>query len=617
MLAIILFFSVGLFMLVLTLSLASPKRHKRRISAAQEGMTANHFQVRMPRTSIYLGVMGTIINGFLFSIFFFVEETVEASLLFMFLLFIFYGIIATIRLFLWKLEVTGSQITFRSLLRRQEFSFYDIAMVQQKAQKAFAVKIGDISHIVLWLTSGKKISVSVQAVGYEFLVKRLMERDIPGAKNLKKAETSEQLEGEESPCPQKKVNDKRSVFLCVAQLLLFFLSAIPLLLLYFSETWIFAGAYTAWDILESYRFYYTMFILAFALWFFLQLIGNSIVIFYARRKKSKIRVHLAVAGVLLGIVGLAVAILILPGEGSVWEDMRVIRAEMEAIEEGKLLVTRVNLDLDSTQNPQRSWRLLGAETKTVYRSDLTYEPFFLHFPTTQGLSALREQFRSERYVFYGRSENIRILEMLYTPNLHLVVEINPITGREIPPEADPEADNWRQKHELMVDFPGFHLFDHDLSDTTFFQHIALCDFSFYETGVRVSILNVEEVEQSFQAMIGRVHAMSMYYRIRRFDTVEDLVIWRLDTPPDSSLTGMPPNTIGISENGETALLEWRWEGEHGIHVSLQLLQAVPNRSEIVELEILFVPSHWVAGNYAVFEELSELIGIDLSVFIHA
>ena len=224
------------------------------------------------------------------------------------------------------------------------------------------------------------------------------------------------------------------------------------------------------------------------------------------------------------------------------------------------------------------------------------------------------------------SGEVVILELILTPSMWtafsstVLTELSDYFGIDLWAYADglPRVDAAqdpasRFAREVVYDIDSLNLFDHDLGEGTALRQITLCGLSFYETGPTVSIIEEGRLYESFHNIANRVHAMSLYYRIRQFDTIYDALEWRIETP---CCPGREPEvySIRVSNDGQGAVLVKKGEGAHGAQVWLYVMQMTPGSDEVVELAMLFGPQHWVVRNHVVLAELSEHIGVDLSVY---
>ena len=96
---------------------------------------------------------------------------------------------------------------------------------------------------------------------------------------------------------------------------------------------------------------------------------------------------------------------------------------MAAIERGELEMTTIRTSLDTAH--ERLWPLLPAEARVVYRLHLSLEPYYVNFPMALRPSDIREALSHEGFQLPGEPPDVRIYEIWYTPNLHLVVEVRP------------------------------------------------------------------------------------------------------------------------------------------------------------------------------------------------
>jgi len=409
------------------------EKQAQRIATAEQGMTASHFILHHPKSNAYLLTFGTLFWGIVYALLvFFSPDTLDIMLILFAPLALLFGIMQGIYIAVWKLEVAGPEMRLRTLFRRREFSFSDIQSVEIRTLKYYGfIDTGNVHRLLVHFRTGQRISVDVHIVGYRFFVERLRERNIPGIEKLAEIEAKHKgaKSAEEALQETKKLFlkfglSKKGLLLYLAQIAIFISVALPLLSLIFFERHFFAGAYGAEALLERYRLVLQVGLGSILLWFVLNFIGNWIVLRRARGHGLGLGGYIVLGSILLLALGMILGAALVFDEDGLWPGLQIVQEDLAAIEQDELLVIRVETSVYTTHG--RPWRLLGTETLAVYRSDFSGEPYFLHFSRAENLNILTERFLGPEYQFFGRNADIRVFEVSYTPNLHLVVEVSPI-----------------------------------------------------------------------------------------------------------------------------------------------------------------------------------------------
>jgi len=409
------------------------EKQEKRIAAAEQGMTATQFTMHNLKSTAYLMMFGMLFWGAVLVLFVFLSpDTMDRLLLFVVAPVIFYRIMQGVYYALWKLEVTGSTMYLRTLFRRREFSFYDVRSVRVQTHKYYGLlDTGNVKRLVVRFETGQRLRIDAHIVGYRLFVERLKQRNVPGIEKLEAIEakhgppqdTQERLREQKRQLRKFGVS-KTGIGLYIAQILLIILAAVPVIAMFFFDGWFFAGADTASELLESYLLWFQVGIGGIAFWFLLTIIGNLLIIRRARRSGNGIGGYIVVGVVTVLTLALIASGALLFDEDGLLAGIQEVQGDLAAIEQEALLVTRVSTNVNTAH--ERPWRLLGTETPTVYRLTFSGEPGFLHFPMAVEPGVLRERFRGAEYQFFGYEADIRVLEIRYTPNLHIVVEVTPV-----------------------------------------------------------------------------------------------------------------------------------------------------------------------------------------------
>jgi len=216
--------------------------------------------------------------------------------------------------------------------------------------------------------------------------------------------------------------------LYLAQILLVFLAAIPMVLIFFFDVWFFSGAYEAIDVLEGYLLWHQVGLGSIGAWFVLAIIGNFIIIRLARRTGHGMRGYLVVGVVIVLTLGLVAGrLLIFDEEEGLWPGMQEIRADIAAIEDGELLTNQIRLDLNHTSNYRTASLQDMGEYRPLYVMNFS-QMGRTYLPRSLSPSYLREIASNDAFQFPGLPEYARVFAVTYTPTLQLIVSATPVAG---------------------------------------------------------------------------------------------------------------------------------------------------------------------------------------------
>lgn len=417
------------------------KRQEKRISEAQQGMSSNHFVLHHLKSNAYLLIFGMLFWAAV--VIFLLSGYIDWLLLLILPFALIYRIIQGVHFLVWKLEVAGSQMHLRTLFRRREFSFHDISGVKLQTYKLYGfLDTGSERRIIVSFTSGKRISIDTGIVGYQLFIERLRARNIPGIEKFEKVDESgeeclEEAIQEAKKSLSKHGISKKGILLYLAQFFLIFVAAAPMILMFFFDGWVFSDVVTTAELLAAYLFWFQIAGLGgAAICLILMIVGNLLIILAGRKTGHGIKGYLAFGAFTTLLIGMICALLIV----EISPDIQMVQRDINAIEQGQLETRRINLSVDIEIG--HLWPFLGAESRTVYRLALVRgEPEVLYFPLSLSPNMLREQFRGEQYQFFGFSDYIRVLEIQYTPHLHLVVDATAIATVTLE-QADVLVGTW-------------------------------------------------------------------------------------------------------------------------------------------------------------------------------
>jgi len=200
------------------------------------------------------------------------------------------------------------------------------------------------------------------------------------------------------------------------------------------------------------------------------------------------------------------------------------------------------------------------------------------------------------------------------------------------PAEDPllgeDAPSQISGHPVVYDLDDMNLINHDLDGSDLLEHITLYTTAGTESAI-VTIISDGAYYENWELQAGEgiifvdAWSIELYYFSRRRETAAESVAWSFERDredgyfiEDSVLTASP---IRASADRQTAFLAVREELENGrVRVLLYLAQNVPDSNEVVLLDMVLFPGLWETQeehNDAVLEAFSELIGIDLSVYL--
>ena len=346
----------------------------------------------------------------------------------------------------WRLTVEGSEMRLRTLFRRKVFSIYDVRRVEANSVRMYGMSLGRTGRIALYSESKKLCTVSAGTAGYRFLLERLKERNIAGVDVLIKEagmvaqrisiadvkETVQILQTGENPT-LLKTTIKPFVtgwLLFISQLVLFFLALVPFLIVLRAEERFLADAYTAIDLLEQALIWNRAMLGSLALGLMLVVIADVLIISFLQRKGHFAKSHVIIMTVMLLLFGGIVSAGLVLEEDTPIMAAQEIQEDIAAIEAGDLGVTTIRMNIALNEPIVNFGPLPGGVVRVVYRQNLSMTPYFVNYPLELSPTAVREMIRGEEFRVPGephdRLHDIRAVEVWYTPNLHIVVDVMPI-----------------------------------------------------------------------------------------------------------------------------------------------------------------------------------------------
>ena len=366
------------------------------------------------------------------SVLFMVIDLEEGPWFWVFVVSFAIDIILSIRALVWRLTVDGNEMRLRTLVRRREFSIHDVRRVD--VQKGPAS--GHVTRVTLYDDMGKLVTVKAGMLGFDLLLERLRQRNLLGV-DADLAERMKQQNiaslGTEPLVLEDVKKPKKAGSVLWWQVATLILTVPPFVAAVLLGELPLSGAYTALEVLEAYLFASQAMLLGIMGAVVLVLIGNLFIITHMARtgrfRRGQVIFMLFIV-ILLGTVASLEMIVgdegIISGESTLLNDMRSLREDIDAIEQGSLELVVVSTSLNSTAEPL--WRLIGAETRVVYRMGLREAPYSLFYPRALRPSDIRENLRGSAYRHAEMADDIRVFEAWYTPNFRVVAEIVPRTS---------------------------------------------------------------------------------------------------------------------------------------------------------------------------------------------
>jgi len=397
-------------------------RRTRESALATEEMTAQHFVIcksrRMIESNLLMVLLGA--GGSVYMLFFLPEEindfVIEVMVLFAVLLIAVVTVSATLQTIngiFWRCTVQGNEFTHRSLFRGERtFTLQEIRRVRVYR----FLEISEPLSITLYSENRRLFTVwphGVDHAGYHMLITRLKERQIAGREDLPEAGDAAQHYA------LVKGLDLVGRILLALQPIFVIIGAGLVMVALDSDVRFLADARTALEVLIAYQAWGEALIRNAMVAAAVVVFGNLAVILFVKGTRRFVRAHAWFAG-----VGTA-AILVLSIGMVLLEDIpgavQNAEADIAAIEQGELEMTTLRTNLDTEH--ERLWPLLPTEAWVVYRLHLSLDPYYVNFPMALRPSDIREALRDGGFRIPGEPPNVRIFEIWYTPNLHLVVEI--------------------------------------------------------------------------------------------------------------------------------------------------------------------------------------------------
>jgi len=362
----------------------------------------------------------------------------------------------------WQVHVEGNVLHQRSLFRRVTTSFHEIRRVE-----AWQKSRPKVSHIDLYSNTGCLFSVNANASGYSLFLARLKERRIPGTEGLlvedikveqtpevpieteKVAETSE---GVISAILKPEPLTKRSVLLWLQLVLIAVTMSGMAIVLSYGDEWLISGAITGPEVLAGYLLWFRLLFWVFVGATLLSVLGNLLIALSLKRTKEFQFRHktLAVLGVSL-VVGFSFIFIVMEGLPGMIRDAR---ADIDALEQGELSETTYQIHL-SWQNYYRTTSVQDiGEYRPLYV--VRVEPIGrVYFPRSFSPSTLKEMAADERYQPPDITIGIRMFEVWYTPNLHIVIDVIPIAFQPDTSDASGQKADEERLPFFGADAPRF------------------------------------------------------------------------------------------------------------------------------------------------------------------
>ena len=158
-------------------STTGAKKRKKRISAAEQGMSANQFIIRRLKSDAWWAAVIPLICVIAYTL-----VSSDQSVMYLLLAVIIFLI--ELSRFFWQVQVNGKIITLKTVFRQRTFTFNDVKYVNARYYITVLNKIRCLSRITLYSETGKLFTVPADILGYRFLVERLKQDNIAGIGQL-------------------------------------------------------------------------------------------------------------------------------------------------------------------------------------------------------------------------------------------------------------------------------------------------------------------------------------------------------------------------------------------------------------------------------------------------
>ncbi|MCL2842293.1 MAG: hypothetical protein FWE28_02335 [Oscillospiraceae bacterium] len=180
------------------------------------------------------------------------------------------------------------------------------------------------------------------------------------------------------------------------------------------------------------------------------------------------------------------------------------------------------------------------------------------------------------------------------------------------PESEEQADVPLNLDDAVVyDLTGLTLFNHDLGDSTLFEHADLYDMD-SEMSVQVAIFQDGDTLEDETAVESSLGGIGLFYLTPGFTAEEMLHSWIADLYRYADEGGTPETTsvVRASADRQTALFAVSSPDEYD-EVFIVLVQDMPGMEVAVIMGVLLDLTVWEAEDDAILAELGTHIGVDL------
>jgi len=308
------------------------------------------------------------------------------------------------RVFL-EVEVTGDEISYKTLFRKSSFYFYDI----EDAVQTLHINEWALRFVVF----GKKYVLHDNLINYGFLITRLRECNIP-------------IE-DKYVCEYKaEFHDPAGVLPLFIQVVLGAISIVLVFRANYSDEVFLYDAYTAVEVLTAYLIWYRIILWSSAIAVIIVLLGNWLIV-ASQKDSGRVWRNITVMICSIVIIGLFVGVLnfdtVEPPNHTLvrwaWEDL-------EAIEQNQLYSVVRTIDITTSHESPRTLPgiLSSRHPYRLYRMWIPDEPH-IFYPHALAPALIRERLAQDEYRISHNQEYVRMYEVRFTPNFRVVVEVIP------------------------------------------------------------------------------------------------------------------------------------------------------------------------------------------------
>jgi len=362
---------------------------------------------------------------------------------------VFLNFISTVRRIRWRFEVDGPSASIRTFLFKRRFSLSEVTRVELANETYFGISSGFATQVILFGSNRRLVKIPIGAVNFSMLADRLYRE---GIIELQLFNTKgELIARDENTKPRglgrilDNTKEGRLGFLFLFTIL----SSLTLFFLPMSFDHIFmVGATDVRDILVRFLIWMTVWVGCILISRVLLLQGS---LFLIRRRRNQGRSIIVQSLLLIATVLLTrwlFDFVLFDYENAHIPDMGNALADLRAIDEGVLNERLVTIILNN-ENERATGITVNSTAQILYRLYFRVndreDHLRLIFPLDFAPHIIREQALPDYYELERESEHVlnqhlRTIEVRYTPNMHLVMDVTVLTQEAINERANNNFD---------------------------------------------------------------------------------------------------------------------------------------------------------------------------------